>query len=285
MSRLQEAEVLLIAMGPMENVIAAFADSAANRYIESSSRVDGADEVDRDCNGIGNFYLQLEEQDRFAEMVDANWNSMGPSKRYLRRLIRSYVHQIEEQDGAVESDALSELVLRATFNSDPIVPSPEESCYQSFWVPHQALVSTTSNSNPVSLANCDKAERIPLALRIRIFPYHNSVALRLWEAGAALAEYLLVNSELVSGCNVVELGAGVGCTGLVVAGCCDAKSVHMTDYEEMCLENLEHNIRINGNWLSRRRQGKAPDVTQVSRGLVMRQQENQVHECSYTGSH
>jgi predicted nicotinamide N-methyase len=50
---------------------------------------------------------------------------------------------------------------------------------------------------------------------------------------------------------VVELGAGVGLTGFVIAGCCGAKSVHMTDYTDACLLNLAHNILINNGWLSR----------------------------------
>ena len=263
MPGLGEAEILLWAMSPIDNVIAAFSQGAVNRSIDSSSCGRGKDRDGRDDENKGPCHMQLEEQDRFAEMIDANWNSFSPSKRYLRGLVRSYIRRIEEDGVPVESDSLSELVLRITLESDSLIPSPEESSYQSFLLPHQAVVSKTSDLNVVSLYTVDEEEERPLPLRIRVFPHHNSVALRLWEAGAGLAEFLLTHSELVSGCHVVELGAGVGCTGLVVAGCCNPRSVHMTDYSTTCLENLEHNIRINEDWLVRRHDGKPPIVTQV----------------------
>ena len=55
---------------------------------------------------------------------------------------------------------------------------------------------------------------------------------------------------MVSRKRVIELGAGVGATGLVIAGCCNATSVHLTDYTNVCRVNLEHNISINKEWLS-----------------------------------
>jgi hypothetical protein len=64
---------------------------------------------------------------------------------------------------------------------------------------------------------------------------------------------------------VVELGAGVGCTGLVAAGCCDAASVFLTDYTEACRINLEHNLQVNQSWLSSRA-GESPDISQVGVG-------------------
>ena len=88
-------------------------------------------------------------------------------------------------------------------------------------------------------------------LRLRVFPRHNDVALKLWEAGACLVEYLLRNPHHVAGKNCCELGARVGLTGLVVSACCQPTSYHMTDYTEACLSNLEHNIQINNDLLQK----------------------------------
>lgn len=44
---------------------------------------------------------------------------------------------------------------------------------------------------------------------------------------------------------MMELGAGVGLTGLVTSILCNAKSVHLTDFTDICLHNLTINIRSN----------------------------------------
>jgi predicted nicotinamide N-methyase len=86
-------------------------------------------------------------------------------------------------------------------------------------------------------------------LKIRVFPQHNDVALKVWEAGACLAEYLMAYPDMVANKRVIELGAGVGLTGLVMAACCQPISVYMTDYSATCLENMNHNIAINQKWI------------------------------------
>ena len=114
--------------------------------------------------------------------------------------------------------------------------------------------------------------RIPLAnpaeddvLRIRTFLHHSEVGVaKVWEAGACLAEYLLRHPHRVRDRHVVELGAGVGLTGLVAAGVARARLVHMTDYTEACLDNLAHNVHESEGWL-RGRNVRPETVTVVSR--------------------
>jgi predicted nicotinamide N-methyase len=176
-------------------------------------------------------------QDCFARLVQSQWNNeRGPSKRYLQSLTKRFVKSIETEDTSIESDELMKLMflIVSTFNSDSCIPDSNESCYLAF---------------QTRVANVQR-------LRIRIFPQHNDVALRLWEAGATLAEYLLHDPCLVKGKRVVELGAGVGLTGLVAAGCCGASSVCLTDYTDASLDNLRHNVSINHEWLHEQRQGE-----------------------------
>jgi predicted nicotinamide N-methyase len=78
------------------------------------------------------------------------------------------------------------------------------------------------------------------------------VALKVWEAGACLAEYLIQNPHYMKGKKGFELGAGVGLTGLVAMACCEPLSIHMTDYTEAGLNNLQHNININSEWIQKR---------------------------------
>jgi len=94
-------------------------------------------------------------------------------------------------------------------------------------------------------------------LRFSIYPYHNDVSLRLWEAGAVLAEFLVdyLNTSDMLDVRVLELGGGVGATALVIAGSChNVSHVLCTDFTSKCLENLDANFALNVEWLTKMRQ-------------------------------
>ncbi|CAJ1917261.1 unnamed protein product [Cylindrotheca closterium] len=167
-------------------------------------------------------------------MISSCRESFPPSDRYLKALISMFVNRIEENGGAIESDDLAEIIFE-TMRSKAVAPNPGVSSYLSFYLPIE------KKGEPQGIA----------PIRIRQFPFHNDVSLRLWEAGACLAEYFLVNKHLSSGKKFIELGAGVGLTGIVVAGCCGATAVHLTDYTDECLLNMEHTIATNEEWLKK----------------------------------
>ena len=209
---IKEAEKLLLAMASVDEVVEAFRSGVSNTGVELLN-------LEPDT--------ALNEQNTFVAMVERWCTEFGPSERYMKRLITRYVNVLEEVGASVESESLLGLILRVSLSRN-CMPSPEEACYLSFHIPEtQGL------------------------LRIRVFPYHNDVALRLWEAGAALSEYFLQNSSMLTGRSVIELGAGVGLTGLVIAACCKPLTVHLTDCTDESRLNLEHNLRINEEWLSR----------------------------------
>jgi hypothetical protein len=205
-----KTDVLANAMAPTHMVLDAFAEELSNN------------------------------QHDFAIRILAMWHECGPSKRYLRNLVRRYIKRIEAEGQAVEDDDLLILVLKCSQRSDAL-PDPTETGYQSFW-----FSDDTTDCAP---------------LRVRVFPQHNDVSLRLWEAGGVLAEYLLTHPHHVNGKVVLETGAGVGLTGLVAARYCGATRVLMTDYSVECLLNLAHNIAVNEKWLAKL--GHSPEVTQV----------------------
>ena len=130
--------------------------------------------------------LRLEEQDSFASIVESCWNEFGPSERYVKRLIMKFVRLVEMYGNRIESNELANIVAES---SAPIPdPLELESCYLSFCLDH-------SESDDL--------------LRIRIFPHHNDVSLRLWEAGTYLSEFLIQQkSELIAGKRIIELGSG-----------------------------------------------------------------------------
>ena len=167
-----------------------------------------------------------------------------PPGMYLRSLLKRYTSMLEQKGGVeVEDNDLADAMASYAFGSAnrrgsaaPVgpaagdgAPNPNDSGYSSYRLPDGGLVG------------------------IRVHPHHNDLGVRkVWEAGAALAEYLLAHPEHVDDRIVVELGAGVGLTGIVVSGMCHPRRVHMTDLTQDCLSNMEHNIEVNGDWLAER---------------------------------
>ena len=242
-------------MAPINNVLrllkndsSCFIGSDDKSHGEASANVDGESSPD-----------YLRQQDLVGETILACWNDKcGPSKRYLKALIRIYVSILEEENICVESDTLLSLVLQSSLSKDQ-VPQPDEACYLSFRVREDS-----SNSIKGAAQETDNRAERPL-LRIRVYPYHNDVALRLWEAGSCLAEYFLEHPVHVADKHVIELGAGVGFTGLVIAGYCKPKSVYLTDYTEECRINLEHNFEINKKWIQN--VSGSTEISQVSHSI------------------
>lgn len=212
-----QARKLMLAMSRVDSVLEAF----CSHHLSAEEKGD-------------KISLGIEEQDDFAQMVQSCWTDFGPSERYFKRLIMQFVTRAERNGDMIESDLLADLVARASLINTDGTPDDLESCYVSFFL-------DGPNEN-------NSQEYMPL--KIRVFPNHNDVALRLWEAGNSLSEFFISNPDLISGKALFELGSGCGATGLAIAACCKPSKVHLTDYTEACQLNMEHNLIINQEWLS-----------------------------------
>ena len=78
---------------------------------------------------------------------------------------------------------------------------------------------------------------------------HNQVGMRLWTAGIFLSEIML-QFPFCEGRNLLELGAGTGCTGILLALSSKFKKIVMTDFHPDVMENLQFNIDRNSHLLS-----------------------------------
>lgn len=85
---------------------------------------------------------------------------------------------------------------------------------------------------------------------------HNKISqgttgLNVWEAALVLCEWSIHNEHVIAGKHIVELGAGTGLSGLVIAKCCQPLSVTFTDGNDKVLEylneNIENNFKRNAN--------------------------------------
>ncbi|XP_021267090.1 protein-lysine N-methyltransferase EEF2KMT isoform X2 [Numida meleagris] len=67
-----------------------------------------------------------------------------------------------------------------------------------------------------------------------------------WDAALHLAEWAAENPAVFSDRTVLELGSGVGFTGLAICKTCNPKTYIFSDYHHCVLKQLTENIRLNG---------------------------------------
>ncbi|KFW04844.1 Protein FAM86A, partial [Eurypyga helias] len=67
-----------------------------------------------------------------------------------------------------------------------------------------------------------------------------------WDAALHLAEWAIENSAVFRDRTVLELGSGIGFTGIAVCKACDPKTYVFSDHHPGVLGQLMENIRLNG---------------------------------------
>ena len=79
-------------------------------------------------------------------------------------------------------------------------------------------------------------------------PVEDTTGLGIWCASLVMARWLASPSmrRRMEGRTVLELGAGCGVPGLTTAICARPRSVTMTDLNPETIDNLRHNIELNG---------------------------------------
>ncbi|PSR90121.1 Protein N-lysine methyltransferase [Actinidia chinensis var. chinensis] len=78
----------------------------------------------------------------------------------------------------------------------------------------------------------------------------------VWPGAMLLNTYLSKNPELLRGCSAIELGSGVGVTGILCSRYC--REVVLTDHNEEVLKILKKNIELHS----------PPDNSNGSAGLI-----------------
>jgi predicted nicotinamide N-methyase len=66
----------------------------------------------------------------------------------------------------------------------------------------------------------------------------------MWEAGYLLGEFILQNPSLFTNKTIVELGSGVGLSGLCLRHV-NPKKVYLTDYMDQVMQNCQENMEIS----------------------------------------
>ncbi|XP_063620648.1 protein-lysine N-methyltransferase EEF2KMT [Cydia splendana] len=74
---------------------------------------------------------------------------------------------------------------------------------------------------------------------------NGTTGMRTWEAALMLADWALCNEDIFLNKKVLELGSGVGFTGITIAKHCKIKSIVLTDCHDDVLKAIRENILIN----------------------------------------
>ncbi|XP_028267578.1 protein-lysine N-methyltransferase EEF2KMT [Parambassis ranga] len=141
-----------------------------------------------------------------------------PSIRY-RRLFLSELIRRQEAAGC---DPLDEL-----YDALAEVVGTEETteCYKSYLLPSGDAVSLLENIALIS---------------------DGTTGLVTWEAALYLAEWALDHHQIFNGRTVLELGSGVGLTGITICRSCSPNRFIFTDCHSRVLDKLRENVQLNG---------------------------------------
>ncbi|XP_052536234.1 protein-lysine N-methyltransferase EEF2KMT isoform X1 [Tympanuchus pallidicinctus] len=190
-----------------------------------------------------------------------------PPASYRRRFLTELIKKHE----STAADPLDELY-------DALAPilNEEEStrCYKSYLLPSFPGCSTAVSCSTVPVLTslsptCDlqpSGEAVTLSESVAIIS-QGTTGLITWDAALHLAEWAMENPKVFTNRTVLELGSGVGFTGLVICKTCNPKTYVFSDCHHAVLKQLTENIRLNGFTLE-------PETTNPAQG-----QEAEGQEC------
>ncbi|CAL7941877.1 unnamed protein product [Xylocopa violacea] len=166
-----------------------------------------------------NHFVNLEKQKEILEStINSNLNIKYPVKRsYQRAFLKWLMNKIEEEDGEIHDD------IYATYCNLISSMSDESVHYRHFLIGHH-YINIKESTNIIS---------------------EGTTGLCSWQGAIELSEWCMKNKEIFSGKVILELGCGVGLTGLCIIKNCSPQQYIFTDYHKTVLNMVSENIKLN----------------------------------------
>ncbi|NWV12976.1 EF2KT methyltransferase, partial [Ptilonorhynchus violaceus] len=142
-----------------------------------------------------------------------------PPARYRRY----FLTQLIEKHESTAAERLDELYDALA----DILKEEEEftRCYKSYFLPTGDSVTLSESTAPIS---------------------EGTAGLVTWEAALHLAQWALQNPGVFRDRTILELGSGVGFSGIAISKACQPKTFIFSDYHPRVLGKLGENLRLNG---------------------------------------
>ncbi|XP_068102931.1 protein-lysine N-methyltransferase EEF2KMT [Hyperolius riggenbachi] len=141
-----------------------------------------------------------------------------PSLQYRRLFLLELIKK-HEKSGAEPLDDLYSALAEVLNSEENTV------CYKSYFLPSGDAVTLCENIAIIS---------------------EGTTGLVTWEAALYLAEWAIGNIDVFRNRTILELGSGIGLTGLAICKSCFPKKYIFSDCHQMVLQHLRDNICLNG---------------------------------------
>lgn len=167
----------------------------------------------------------------YSDSCEQNTIRYPPSKAWLKHIAKKLENNIQNLVPDGNADIFSDSFIKFMIDAKLSRPDEDDSAYVSY----RSILDNNS------------------LCTLKVLRYHNQVGTKVWEAGLFLGELLVLSNLNFSNRIIVELGAGVGVTGLIyMKSILNSPNVPdkyiMTDYDRTVLENLSNNIQLNFPW-------------------------------------
>lgn len=200
------------------------------RLLDQYRRMDPVNHFISTLKEMNASWYSLDSQRRIVNEIirDPIAEKYAPETKYRIRLIKQFIREIERKNYDISDELAQELIYVLKYPCG--VDIDDDELYHVSY----------------RLAENDTRSKI---ISFRVSNSFRDVGMKIWEAGFFMAEFARHRPHLFTSRKILELGSGVGLTGIMIAACCAPKSIILTDYTRQSLVNLRYNVQINDHML------------------------------------